>query len=170
MGSNEPVSEAPGPLERSRYERDELLAISRALSSERDIRKLLDLILDKSRRITGADAGSVYVLEAADADGNGQPDGLAFGDPARLPGGARDGMRMGVPGGQRRAILRGRFRPPVDLRPALGVRAGFQSAAAGPALPGRARRARRGQHRDQHGADPARHRVAVPHRGQQPPA
>jgi len=85
MGANEPVSEAPGPVERSRYERDELLAISRALSSERDIRKLLDLILDKSRRMTGADAGSVYVLEAADADGNGQPDGRAFGNPANPP-------------------------------------------------------------------------------------
>ena len=85
MGSNEPVPETPGLIERSRYERDELLAISRALSSERDIRKLLDLILCKSRRITGADAGSVYVLEAADADGNGQPDSLAFGDPTSLP-------------------------------------------------------------------------------------
>ena len=42
---------------------DELLAISRALSSERDIRKLLALILEKSRQITGADAGSVYVVE-----------------------------------------------------------------------------------------------------------
>lgn len=31
---------------RARYERDELLANSRALSSERDIRKLLDLIPD----------------------------------------------------------------------------------------------------------------------------
>ena len=79
------MSETPGPIERSRYERDELLAISRALSSERDIRKLLDLVLAKSRRITGADAGSVYVIEAADADGNGQPDNLAFGDPARAP-------------------------------------------------------------------------------------
>jgi len=85
VASNEPASEAPSPIERSRYERNELLAISRALSSERDIRKLLDLILDKSRRITGADAGSVYVLEAADADGNGQPDSLAFGNPARSP-------------------------------------------------------------------------------------
>ena len=53
------------PIERSRYERDELLAISRALSSERDIRKLLDLVLDKSRRITGADAGSVVFARQA---------------------------------------------------------------------------------------------------------
>jgi len=51
---------------RARYERDELLAISRALSAERDIRKLLDLILRKSREITGADAGSVYIVEGPD--------------------------------------------------------------------------------------------------------
>src|SRR5881392_1153563 len=49
--------------DRSRYELDELLGISRAMSSQRDINKLLDLILQKSRQITGADAGSVYVLE-----------------------------------------------------------------------------------------------------------
>jgi HD-GYP domain-containing protein (c-di-GMP phosphodiesterase class II) len=59
---------------RARYERDELLAISRALSSERDIRKLLDLILFKSRQITGADAGSVYVLEAAEVEESGPSD------------------------------------------------------------------------------------------------
>jgi HD-GYP domain-containing protein (c-di-GMP phosphodiesterase class II) len=51
------------PADRSRYELDQLLAISRALSSQRDINKLLGLILQKSRQITGADAGSVYVLE-----------------------------------------------------------------------------------------------------------
>ncbi len=48
---------------RFRLQIDELLAISRALSSERDIRKLLALILQKAREITGADAGSVYVVE-----------------------------------------------------------------------------------------------------------
>jgi HD-GYP domain-containing protein (c-di-GMP phosphodiesterase class II) len=57
---------------RARYERNELLEISRALSSERDINKLLDLILLKSRQITGADAGSVYVLEPADDSGDGR--------------------------------------------------------------------------------------------------
>jgi HD-GYP domain-containing protein (c-di-GMP phosphodiesterase class II) len=50
--------------ERFRYEVAELVATSRALSSERDIRKLLALILEKSRQVTGADAGSVYVVEA----------------------------------------------------------------------------------------------------------
>jgi HD-GYP domain-containing protein (c-di-GMP phosphodiesterase class II) len=61
-----PVAELPEGAssgERSRYELDELLGIARALSSERDIHKLLDLILAKSRQITGADAGSVYVAE-----------------------------------------------------------------------------------------------------------
>jgi HD-GYP domain-containing protein (c-di-GMP phosphodiesterase class II) len=49
--------------ERYRYEVAELISTSRALSSERDIRKLLALILLKCRQVTGADAGSVYVLE-----------------------------------------------------------------------------------------------------------
>jgi HD-GYP domain-containing protein (c-di-GMP phosphodiesterase class II) len=49
--------------ERFRYELGELVATSRALSSERDIGKLLALILEKCRQVTGADAGSVYVLE-----------------------------------------------------------------------------------------------------------
>src|ERR1041385_3996619 len=48
---------------RLRYEMGELVATARALSSERDIRKLLGLILEKCRQVTGADAGSVYVLE-----------------------------------------------------------------------------------------------------------
>jgi HD-GYP domain-containing protein (c-di-GMP phosphodiesterase class II) len=49
--------------DRFRYEVAELVATSRALSSERDIRKLLALILEKTRQVTGADAGSVYVIE-----------------------------------------------------------------------------------------------------------
>jgi len=49
--------------ERYKYELGELIAISRAISSERDIQKLLGLILEKSRYITNADAGSVYIVE-----------------------------------------------------------------------------------------------------------
>jgi HD-GYP domain-containing protein (c-di-GMP phosphodiesterase class II) len=49
--------------ERTQYELEELVATSRALSSERDIRKLLAVILEKCRQVTGADAGSVYVIE-----------------------------------------------------------------------------------------------------------
>jgi HD-GYP domain-containing protein (c-di-GMP phosphodiesterase class II) len=60
---------------RFRLQIDELLAISRALSSERDIRKLLSLILQKAREITGADAGSVYVVEDADDPTRSPPTG-----------------------------------------------------------------------------------------------
>lgn len=58
--------------ERARYEVAELLAASRALSSERDIRKLLTLILEKTRQVTGADAGSVYVLEEDEREATGK--------------------------------------------------------------------------------------------------
>jgi len=51
---------------RLKYELEELMSISRAISSERDRDRLLDLILQKTRYITGADAGSVYVMEETD--------------------------------------------------------------------------------------------------------
>jgi HD-GYP domain-containing protein (c-di-GMP phosphodiesterase class II) len=50
-------------VERYRYVLDEMIAIARAITQERDVDKLLGLILEKSRYITGADAGSIYVLE-----------------------------------------------------------------------------------------------------------
>lgn len=55
-------------LNRYRYELGELIEIARALSQERDISRLLELILEKARLVTGADAGSIYVLEGADPD------------------------------------------------------------------------------------------------------
>jgi HD-GYP domain-containing protein (c-di-GMP phosphodiesterase class II) len=68
------VSQAPDgrpePAEteaRASYELAELVATSRALASERDIKKLLAVILAKCRQVTGADAGSVYVIEEEDA-------------------------------------------------------------------------------------------------------
>ncbi len=54
-------------LERARYENDMLISIGRALSQQRDINSLLDIILRRAREVTGADAGSVYVVEG-DAD------------------------------------------------------------------------------------------------------
>ena len=54
--------------QRYEYELSELVSISRAISSERDIHKLLGLILEKSRYITGADAGSVYIVEGKELD------------------------------------------------------------------------------------------------------
>ncbi len=55
-------------LQRYRYELGELIEIARALTTERDLDKLLPLILEKSRFITGADAGSIYVVEGDDPD------------------------------------------------------------------------------------------------------
>jgi len=60
-------------LNRYRYELGELIEISRALTQERDLERLLDLILVKSRFITGADAGSIYVVESRPgADGSAE--------------------------------------------------------------------------------------------------
>jgi HD-GYP domain-containing protein (c-di-GMP phosphodiesterase class II) len=50
-------------LERTQQEMEELNRIGVALSAERDINTLLNLILQKSREITCADAGSLYLVE-----------------------------------------------------------------------------------------------------------
>jgi HD-GYP domain-containing protein (c-di-GMP phosphodiesterase class II) len=55
--------EAREDLERTQREMDELNQIGVALSSTRDIKTLLTMILQKSREITGADAGSLYLVE-----------------------------------------------------------------------------------------------------------
>jgi HD-GYP domain-containing protein (c-di-GMP phosphodiesterase class II) len=57
-------------LERYRYELGELLDIACALATEHDPDKLLGLILEKARFITGADAGSMYVVEGQGAAGS----------------------------------------------------------------------------------------------------
>jgi HD-GYP domain-containing protein (c-di-GMP phosphodiesterase class II) len=61
---------ADGEMLSDRYESeiDEINAIGRALSSQRNIDKLLALILEKCRYVTNADAGSVYVVEGEDED------------------------------------------------------------------------------------------------------
>lgn len=55
-------------LSQYRYELSELIAIARAITQERSIDRLLHLILEKSRFITGADAGSIYVVEGSASD------------------------------------------------------------------------------------------------------
>jgi HD-GYP domain-containing protein (c-di-GMP phosphodiesterase class II) len=55
-------------LQRYRYELGELIEIARSLTTERDLDKLLPLILEKARFVTGADAGSIYVVEGDDAE------------------------------------------------------------------------------------------------------
>ncbi len=56
-------------FERAR-ELTELMAIGVALSTERDLHTLLELILTQARRLTNADAGSLYLVEK---DDNGVP-------------------------------------------------------------------------------------------------
>jgi HD-GYP domain-containing protein (c-di-GMP phosphodiesterase class II) len=55
-------------LNRYRYELGELVEIARAMTTEREIDKLLGVILEKARFITGSDGGSVYVVEGEDPD------------------------------------------------------------------------------------------------------
>jgi HD-GYP domain-containing protein (c-di-GMP phosphodiesterase class II) len=50
-------------LKTAEREREELNQIGMALSSQRDIDALLELILAKARQITAADAGSLYLIE-----------------------------------------------------------------------------------------------------------
>jgi HD-GYP domain-containing protein (c-di-GMP phosphodiesterase class II) len=50
-------------LERSRHENEMMIKIGRALSQERDIKKLLAIILRHACDVTNADAGSIYIVE-----------------------------------------------------------------------------------------------------------
>jgi HD-GYP domain-containing protein (c-di-GMP phosphodiesterase class II) len=54
--------------ERTQFEVDELSAIGRQLSSERNIGRLFDAVLERSRWLTDADAGSIYVVDGEDED------------------------------------------------------------------------------------------------------
>jgi HD-GYP domain-containing protein (c-di-GMP phosphodiesterase class II) len=55
-------------LKTAEREREELNEIGAALSSQHDISALLSLILAKAREITGADAGSLYLVEKVGED------------------------------------------------------------------------------------------------------
>ncbi len=55
-------------VDRAHHENELLISIGRALSQQRDLRSLLSLILRRAREVTGADAGSVYVVEGDDED------------------------------------------------------------------------------------------------------
>jgi HD-GYP domain-containing protein (c-di-GMP phosphodiesterase class II) len=75
-GRRTAVSVLEGQLARRNAELSELNKIGAALSAERDIDRLLSLILDKSQRITAADAGSLYLVMRGEAPG--LPDSLRF--------------------------------------------------------------------------------------------
>ncbi|HET9623341.1 MAG TPA: HD domain-containing phosphohydrolase [Kofleriaceae bacterium] len=55
-------------LERSRHENEMMIKIGRLLSQERDIKKLLAIILRHACDVTNADAGSIYIIEGHDED------------------------------------------------------------------------------------------------------
>jgi HD-GYP domain-containing protein (c-di-GMP phosphodiesterase class II) len=61
-------SAARDDLRRAEQEREDLNRIGVALSSTHDVGALLEIILAKTREITGADAGSLYVVETAPRD------------------------------------------------------------------------------------------------------
>jgi len=56
-------------LEQTQREMEEMNRIGVALSSTRDINTLLNLILQKSREVTNADAGSLYLVEEGKREG-----------------------------------------------------------------------------------------------------
>lgn len=59
------------------WELEELNRVGIALSETRDVERLLTLILLKAKEITGADAGSLYLVEQTATDaGDSAPDGL----------------------------------------------------------------------------------------------
>jgi HD-GYP domain-containing protein (c-di-GMP phosphodiesterase class II) len=81
VNSRRSVRQLEAALERQGAELDELNKIGVALSAERDIDALLALILAKSREITGADAGTLYIVERSIVDeetGAPAPDRLRF--------------------------------------------------------------------------------------------
>jgi HD-GYP domain-containing protein (c-di-GMP phosphodiesterase class II) len=72
------IQQLDGALARKSQELHELNKIGVALSAERDIDKLLDLILGKSREITAADAGSLYLVERGEDPESQADDRLKF--------------------------------------------------------------------------------------------
>lgn len=53
-------------LAQAQHENSLLIETGRALSQQRDIDSLLEIILTQAREVTGADAGSVYIVEGDD--------------------------------------------------------------------------------------------------------
>jgi len=72
------IRQLENALSRRGDDLSELNHIGVQLSAERDIDKLLELILRKSREITGADAGSLYLVERPKEPVNGNGDQLRF--------------------------------------------------------------------------------------------
>jgi len=72
------IRQLEGALDRKGDDLHELNKIGVALSAERDIHKLLELILAKCREITAADAGSLYLVQRGKDDSTQADDQLRF--------------------------------------------------------------------------------------------
>jgi HD-GYP domain-containing protein (c-di-GMP phosphodiesterase class II) len=78
LHSRRVIRQLESALERKSDDLHELNKIGVALSAERDINKLLDLILAKCREITSADAGSLYLVERGKEESTQTDDQLRF--------------------------------------------------------------------------------------------
>ena len=78
MSSRRAIEQLDQAVSRKTQDLHELNKIGVALSAERDINKLLDLILFKCREITAADAGSLYLVKRKKDDAAPGSDHLSF--------------------------------------------------------------------------------------------
>lgn len=78
INSRRVIEQLDDALVRKSQELHELNNIGVALSAQRDIDKLLELILLKSREITAADAGSLYLVERGKDDDSAGDDHMRF--------------------------------------------------------------------------------------------
>jgi len=78
INSRRVIEQLDDALVRKSQELHELNNIGVALSAERDINKLLELILAKSRQITAADAGSLYLVKRGKEHDASTDDQLSF--------------------------------------------------------------------------------------------
>ena len=78
INSRRVIEQLDDALVRKSHDLHELNNIGVALSAERDISKLLELILAKSRQITAADAGSLYLVKRGKEHDASADDQLSF--------------------------------------------------------------------------------------------
>jgi HD-GYP domain-containing protein (c-di-GMP phosphodiesterase class II) len=78
MNNRRVVQQLEDALARKSQELHELNQIGVALSAQRDITKLLEMILSQSRAITAADAGSLYLVQRGPDDKTQVDDKLVF--------------------------------------------------------------------------------------------
>jgi len=78
LGRRRAIQQLERAYSRRGEELSQLNQIGVALSAERDIRRLLELILSKSREITVADAGSLYLVERPQEARSGNGNRLRF--------------------------------------------------------------------------------------------